>query len=117
MYFNFRIDGPVPFISGGEFILENRGDWFAPRRGDLSIDTRLAADFKASVMVPVWKKFNLSPSVESILFQAQATRNFYHSFSTSVSLNYSFEWHPGIGFRRALLYNNPVPSQPTLPVK
>jgi hypothetical protein len=116
-YFNFRIDGPLPVYSNAEFVFENRGDWFIPRRGDLRIDTRLSSDFKASLVVQLWQKINLSPSVESIFFQAQSTRNFYHSFSTSVSLNYSFEWHPGIGFFRALRYSNPVPTQPTLPVK
>jgi hypothetical protein len=115
-YFNFRIDGPLPLVSGSEFVLENRGDWFQPHR-DLSIDTRLDSDFKVSLMVPVWRKINLSPSVEMILFQTQVTRNFYHSYTTSVSLNYSFEWHPGIGFLRSLVYNNPVPTQPTLPAK
>jgi hypothetical protein len=115
-YYNFRIDGPLPLISGSEFVLENRGDWFLPHR-DLLIDTRLNVDFKVSLIVPVWQKISLSPSVESILFQTQVSHNFYHSLSTSLSLNYSFEWHPGIGLLRSLVYGNPVPTQPALPTK
>ena len=119
-YFNLRLDAPIPtfasqtFFAGSEMVLENRGEWFLPHE-DLYLDTRLNDDLKLSLTVPIWKKISFSPSVEMLFFKNQVFRNFYYSYSTSVSLNYSFEWHPGLGWRRALMYSNPVPALPTLP--
>ena len=122
LYFNFRLDAPLPvlasntFFAGSEVVLENHGDLFMPHQ-DLYLDTKLNDDFKLSLVVPVWKKISFSPSVELFFFMNQVSRNFYYSCSTTMSLNYSFEWHPGLGWMRAMLYSNPVPALPTLPTK
>src|SRR5579872_5376268 len=47
--------------------------------------------------------------------QNQVMARLYHSYSTSLSLNYSFEWHNGL--KRVAGYANPEPAQPTLPTK
>jgi hypothetical protein len=115
-YFNFRFDAPMPMLPSSEMVFENKGTWMPPH-SDILLDTRLNDDFKVSLVVPLWQKLSLSPSLEMIFFQNQVRANLYHSYTTSLSLNYSFEWHNGIWWKRAAAYSNPVPTQPTLPTK
>jgi hypothetical protein len=115
-YFNFRFDAPMPMRPTTEIVLENKGSWYMPH-SDLVLDTRLNDDLKVSLVVPVWQKISLSPTLELFFFQNQVYGNLYRSYSTSLSLNYSFEWHNGLRWKRSLGYANPVPPQPTLPLK
>jgi hypothetical protein len=70
------------------------------------------------------QKISLSPSVEMFFFQHQAFQQLgllqspaYHGYTTSLALNYSFEWHNGVKWNKAFTYSNPVPAQPSLPTK
>jgi hypothetical protein len=115
-YFNFRFDAPLPVLANSELVLENKGTWMPPH-GDIMLDTRLNDDFKASLTVPIWQKISIAPTMELFFYQNQVFGQLYRSYSTSLALSYSFEWHNGLKWNRAGGYSNPVPTQPTLPVK
>jgi len=115
-YFNFRFDAPLPMLANSELVLENKGTWMPPH-GDIMLDTRLNDDLKASLTVPIWQKISIAPTMELFFYQNQVFGQLYRSYSTSLSFNYSFEWHNGVKWNRAGGYSNPVPTPPALPVK
>jgi hypothetical protein len=117
LYFNFRFDAPVPFSPNVEMVLENHGEWFFGTPGDSFVDTRFDTDFKASLEIPlpILKQVTLAPTMELFFFENKLLKNLYFSYSAYASLNYHFDWHRGLGWRRALGYNSPVPTLPNLP--
>ncbi|HEY3841584.1 MAG TPA: hypothetical protein VGL72_33670, partial [Bryobacteraceae bacterium] len=126
MYINYRIDMPVPIrkdpftvLSNVEIISELHSDWFFRHATDTPVDTRFLFDAKESVNIPFLMlfsgKLSLAPTFELIYYQNKVTSHLYHSISTSISLNYSFDWHNGLSFQRAAGYQNPTPALPTLP--
>lgn len=116
-YLNFRIDAPLPGRSTGEYIIENRGDIFFNRRQDAPVDVRFLDDMKHSLQLPIYGKFSLGPSIELIFFKAKVSGNYYFSYSTSVSLSYSFDWHPGLSWPKALGFGNSQTAPNPLPTK
>ena len=116
-YLNFRIDAPLPGRSSGEYIIENRGDIFFNRASDAPIDVRFLDDMKHSLQLPLYGKFTVGPSIELVFFKTKVTGNRYFSYSTSVSLNYSFDWHPGLSWPKALGFGGSLPAPNPLPTK
>jgi hypothetical protein len=117
-YLDFRLDMPVPRYPGAEFIVENRGDFFAfGAKNDTAIDTRLFNDLRSSLTMPIpaLRKLSLAPTFEMVVFKNKLAGNLYYSYNTFVSVNYSFDWHQGLSWKRVLGFSNPVPTLPTLP--
>jgi hypothetical protein len=115
-YLNFRLDMPLPLYSKVEFVVENKGDFLVDRHAhDSVVDPFLSDDLKSSVLVPIWGKLSLAPTFEMQLFANKIAYNLYRSLSTSVSLNYSFDWRTGLHWRDVLGYDNPTPLLPDLP--
>lgn len=125
IYFDTRFDLPVPFVPKAEFIAESTGEWFVRRSTDTAVDTRFYVDQKLSLAVPLYGKLNIAPTVELIQFQtkpgapgdAQIAHNYYHSYNTYVSLNYSFDWHTGLSWAKVAGFANPTPALPNLPTR
>jgi hypothetical protein len=98
--------------------VENRGDFFAfGAKNDTAIDTRLFNDLRSSLTMPIpaLRKLSLAPTFEMVVFKNKLAGNLYYSYNTFVSVNYSFDWHQGLSWKRVLGFSNPVPTLPTLP--
>jgi hypothetical protein len=91
--------------------LENRGEWFRNARHDVSLDTKYSDQLTASLVVPVVGNLSLVPKVDIFFYQNKVDLNFFRSVQTSVGLQYRFDWHAGLSFRKALRYPNPPPAQ------
>lgn len=117
VYLNARIDAPLPGHSSGEYIMENRGDFFFKRSSDAPVDVRLLDDWKHTLQFPIFSKITIGPSVEFIFFKTKVTGNYYFSYSTSVSLNYSFDWHPGLSWGKVLRFGSSLSAPNPLPTK
>lgn len=114
----------MPVFSKAEFISESRFDIFlkAPRT-DSPVDTRYLEDIKNSLMVPLFGKLSIGPTIELVFFRAknslQSTGvfhgNYYFSYSTALQLNYSFEWHNGMNWRKVAYNGNPESAPQPLP--
>ena len=115
LYLNFRVDMPTPLYAGTELTVENRGDFFFNRRRDTQVDPRLIDDLKSSLVLPVYGKLSVSPTLELFLFRDKITNFGYRSYSFFVALNYSFDWHTGLRWSKVLGFANPVPPLPSLP--
>lgn len=116
-YLDFRIDAPLPGHSSGEYVVENRGDLFFNRGNDTPVDVRFLNDMKHSLQLPIYGKFSLGPSIELIFFKTKVSGNYYFSYSTSVSLSYSFDWHPGLSWPKTLGFGNAQSAPNPLPTK
>jgi hypothetical protein len=126
MYFDYHLDVPAPFLVGRfttlsniEFVSDLRSDYLIGRAGDTPIDTHFLFDSKQSLNIPIFMLFSgkvsLAPSVEMIFFSNKISGNLYKSYSTSVSLSYTFERRTGLNWWKTVGYQNPVPTLPTLP--
>jgi len=128
LYLNYRLDTPLPIVlprdrftmlSNVEVISELRGDFFFGHGQDTPVDTHFLLDAKESLSFPILSTFNgklsFSPSIELIYYTNKISDNLYRSYSTSVSLNYTFDWRQGLNWAKVIGYQNPVPASPTLP--
>ena len=115
-YLNFRFDMPVPFIPNVEFVVENKGDFLIDHHNrDSEVDPFISNDLKSSLLVPIRGKLTIAPTFELQLFENKLAYNVYRSVSTSLSLNYSFDWRTGLKWRDVREFNNPTPLLPNLP--
>jgi len=117
LYLNFRLDMPLPGKTNAEYLLENRGDYFLKRSTDLSVDTRFLDDLSTALLFPVWGGLNIGPTAELIFFKTKGAvpGSYYFSYSTSLALNYSFDWRPGLKRAKAFTYGNSDPAPQPLP--
>ena len=126
-YFNYRLDVPLPVagqfrtFSNMEFISELHSDFFFGHRLDTPIDTHFLVDAKQSLNIPLFPLFSgkvsLAPTLEMIFYTNKITNNIYRSYTTSVALNYTLDWHKGLNWKKVPGYSNPVPTLPTLPTR
>ena len=115
-YVNFRFDMPLPFVKKYEFVVENRGEFFAlSHPTDSPIDTRFFDDLRSSFVVPIRGHLNMSTSFELQLFENKVNNSLYRSTNSNVSLTYAFDWRSGLRWRDVWLFNNPVPPLTSLP--
>lgn len=117
-YLNFRFDVPLPWMSKAEFVAENRGEVFPwQQTRDSAVDTLFYDDLKHSLQVPIYGKFSLSPNLEVFMFQNKVLNHLWVSYSTSLTLTYSFQYRPGLGWKKVLGFSNPVPLSAPIPSK
>jgi hypothetical protein len=126
LYFNYHFDIPVPVpanhytvFSNMEMVFDLRSDFFFGGKGDSPVDTHFLFDAKQALSIPIFPLFSgrvsLSPTFELIYFANKITNNLYKSYSTSISLSYTFEKRTGLNPLKVFGYPNPVPTLPTLP--
>jgi hypothetical protein len=102
---------------------DSYGEVFDKRSGDTTFDTRYYEDLTAALKVPIWGNLTFAPQVELFLFQSKVVpgqnllTNHYTFVTSSVKLDYSFDWHRGVGLHRALRYPGGVSatSSPVIP--
>jgi hypothetical protein len=110
-FLNFRLSFPLPLQKDLALVLENRGEWFRNTPRDVSLDTKYSDQFTASVVIPAVGNLSLVPKVDVFFYENKVDRNLFRSIQTSVGLQYRFDWHAGLTFRKALRYPNPPPAQ------
>jgi 5'-nucleotidase, C-terminal domain len=102
-----------------QLTVDSYGEVFDRRRDDSSYNTRFYEDLTLGLNVPLWGNLALVPQVETFYYQNKvvpgasvpgepAPINHYVFVSTSISLQYAFDWHRGVGLLRALRFPNGV---------
>jgi hypothetical protein len=87
--------------------IDSYGEVFDKRAGDTTFDTRFYEDLTVSLNVPIWGNLIFAPQVETFFYQNKVVHdvfqvNHYLLVSSSVKLEYSFDWHRGVGLTNAL---------------
>jgi hypothetical protein len=110
LFLNFHLNIPLPIPLGSSFAysMDNRGEIFFNRSTDLSIDTKFTDLWSHSLIIPVFGNFALVPKADFLFFQNKVDNHFFRSISTSLALQYRFDWHRGLEWRNALLYPTPA---------
>ncbi len=97
-----------------QLVADSYGEVFDNLREDTTYNTRFYEDFTLALRVPVWGNLSFSPQVETFFFQNKivpdqpAAFNHYVFVTTSIALQYGFDWHRGVGWLRALRFPNGV---------
>ena len=87
--------------------IDSYGEVFDKRQGDTTFDTRFYEDLIVSLNVPIWGNLVFAPQVETFFYQNKVVHdvfqvNHYLLVSSSIKLEYSFDWHRGVGLTNAL---------------
>lgn len=107
IFLNFRAAVPLPFKllqQDDWYVMENRGNYFLPHAGDVSLETRYFVDWSNSFVVPLAGNLSLVPKIAFFFFENKVDGHPFHAAQTSVALQYWFHWHQGLGFRNAFKY-------------
>jgi hypothetical protein len=107
IFLNFKIGAPV-YQDKIRFSLENYTEVFRVHSQDTSADTRFYQDVVASLPVKIWQNLAIAPQVEMFYFQNKVLPQHFLSLTSQLTLQYSFPWHSGMSWRRALTL--PYPS-------
>ncbi len=97
-----------------QLLTDSYGELFDRQSDDTPYNTRFYEDFTVALRVPLWGNLSFAPQVETFYFQNKivpdqiAAVNHYVFVSTSVTLQYGFDWHRGVGLLRALRFPNGV---------
>ncbi|HEX4168085.1 MAG TPA: hypothetical protein VHZ55_21680 [Bryobacteraceae bacterium] len=97
-----------------QLVADSYGELFDRLHDDTTYNTRFYEDLTLSLRVPVWGNLSFAPQVETFFFQNKivpnepAALNHYVFVTTSVKLEYAFDWHRGVGLLRALRFPNGV---------
>jgi hypothetical protein len=106
-FFNMRLHVPLG-VGDLKFHSQETGEFFRKRDGDLSVDTRYRIMWKNALDVPVFGNLKLAPSIEWFFYENKKTDHSFGSRTISVDVKYSFDWHSGLSFKKALMYANPT---------
>jgi hypothetical protein len=87
--------------------IDSYGEMFDKRQDDTTFDTRFYEDLTVALTVPIWGNLVFAPQVETFFYQNKIVNglfqvNHYLLVSSSVKLEYSFDWHRGVGLTNAL---------------
>ncbi len=97
-----------------QLVADSYSELFDRKADDTTYNTRYYEDFTVALKVPVWGNLMFAPQVETFFYQNKvvpdqaAEVNHYVFVSTSVTLQYGFDWHRGVEILRALHYPNGV---------
>jgi hypothetical protein len=112
-FMNFHTVAPL-YRSNVSLTIDGYGEIFDKRPDDSSFNTRFYEDLTVALRVPLWGNLVFAPQVETFFFQnkvvptASLVTNHYTFVTSSIKLEYGFDWHRGVGWRRALRYPNPL---------
>ncbi len=110
---NFHTAVPL-WRSKLQLAVDSYGELFDRLAGDTSYNTRFYEDLTVGLKVPVWGNLSFAPQVETFYFQNKivpgqsAAVSHYVFITTSLALQYGFDWHRGVGIWRALRFPNGV---------
>ena len=107
LFLTFKMNMPLPGHDKLTYVMESKGQLFFNRGNDVSVETRLYEDWTHSLVVPLFGNFSFVPKVEIIAFQNKVDGHFFWTYQPTLSLQYSLDWHTGLGWKRALQYQNP----------
>ncbi len=110
LFLNARVHVPL-LLDKFDYVIENAGNFYLSRTGDLPNDTRYFDVLTNSLTIPVIGNFSLVPKVELFLFENQVNRQKVHGYQTSVTVQYRFDWHGGLRKRSILQYASPEITQ------
>jgi hypothetical protein len=117
-FLNFHTVVPL-YQTKLQLTLDNYAELFDRRAGDTTFDTRFYEDVTMALKFPIWGNLTFAPQVEVFFFQnkvipGQALLTNHYTFVTSsLKLEYNFDWHRGVGILRALRY--PQAQSPATP--
>jgi hypothetical protein len=112
-FLNFRSVAPL-YRNRLQLTLDSYGELFDREASDSFYNTRFYEDATLSLRVPVWGNLSFTPQVEVFVYQSKvlpeqiATGNHYLFVTTSLTLQYGFDWHRGVGLLRSLGFANGV---------
>lgn len=89
---------------------ENQGNFYVhtPGQPDYSLDARIYDQWTHSLVIRLMENLALAPKLQYLFYENQVDRQRIHSFSTNVTLQYSFGWHSGMRWRDAMRYADPT---------
>lgn len=112
-FMNFHAVAPL-YRSKLQLVVDSYGEVFDRERDDTGFNTRYYEDFTVSLKVPLWGNLLFAPQVETFYYQNKVVpgqpigTNHYVFVTSSVKLEYGFDWHRGVGIVRALRYPSGV---------
>lgn len=112
-FMNFHAVAPL-YRSKIQLAVDSYGEVFDRERDDTGFNTRYYEDFTLSLKVPLWGNLLFAPQVETFYYQNKVVpgqpvgTNHYVFVTSSVKLEYGFDWHRGVGIVRALRYPSGV---------
>ena len=112
VFANFKASVPLPFNSMGKptfYVMQGKSDWFFSRSDDVSLDTKYFIDWTHSLVVPLFGNLSIVPKVEVFFYENKVAGNTFHAIQTTLTFQYTFDWHEGLGFWKSLKYPNPAP--------
>lgn len=117
-FLNFRSVAPL-YHNRLQLTADSYGELFDREATDTFYNTRFYEDATLSLQVPVWGNLSFAPRVEVFVYQSKvvpdqlAIGNHYVFVSTSLTLQYGFDWHRGVGLLRSLGFANGVETSST----
>jgi hypothetical protein len=115
---NFHIAVPL-WRTNLQLVADSYGEVFDKMRGDTRYNTRFYEDLTIGLKVPLWGNLSFAPQVETFYYQNKIlpepfpTAHHYVFVTTSIALQYGFDWHRGVGLLRALRYPSGVSTTTT----
>ncbi|HWF47610.1 MAG TPA: hypothetical protein VG168_11440 [Bryobacteraceae bacterium] len=117
-FLNFHSAAPL-YRSKLQLAVDSYGEVFDRRPNDSGFNTRYFEDLTVGLKIPLFGNLTFAPQVELFLFQnkvvpdQQVMTNHYTFVTSSLSLEYGFNWRRGVGWMRALRYPNGVSTSPS----
>ena len=117
-FMNFHIAAPI-YKSKLQLTIDSYGEKFDKRADDTGFNTRFYEDLTFALNVPLWGNLTFAPQVEAFFFQNKIVpnqtlvTNHYTFVTSSMKLEYGFDWHRGVGIVRALRYPSGVLKAPS----
>ncbi|HEX4810675.1 MAG TPA: 5'-nucleotidase C-terminal domain-containing protein [Bryobacteraceae bacterium] len=117
-FMDFHTAAPL-YRSKLQLTVDSYGEVFDRRANDSGFNTRYYEDLTVALKVPLFGNLTFAPQVETFLFQnkvvpnQQVLTNHYSFITSSLKLEYGFDWRRGVGWWRALRYPNGVSIAPS----
>jgi hypothetical protein len=117
-FMNFHTAAPL-YRDKLQLTVDSYGEVFDRRPNDSGFNTRYYEDLTVALKVPLFGNLTFAPQVETFFFQNKAVpnqqvmTNHYTFVTSSLKLEYGFDWRRGVGWRRALRYPNGVSTAPS----
>ena len=110
LFLNFRLNVPLPLSNSLTYTMENRGEFFFNKRGNVSVDTKFQDDWIHSLTVPLFGNFSLVPKFEVFFYENKVDGHLFYAIQPSLTLQYAFDWHSGLPWWKSMLYKKPATS-------
>jgi len=112
IFLNFKLQVPLlrkdPYSV--QYVMENTGNLYFHyfNQTDYSLDTHYLDTWTHSLAVKLVGNLSFAPKLQYLFYENMVDKLRMHSIATSVSLQYNFAWHSGMGWKNALSYADPT---------